>query len=293
MRKINSKNTAIACMSGGYKTVFTHGVLTAFENKAFFVDAYAGCSSSALVSAYASIEKISSLDISSWLEGLRISKEEGNSQSNAIMHSIDVLLPILEKGFKGKTLHRLLIAASFVKTAEASEITQSEQAKRWGQKLLLEASRNIATWRDENLELHIFDSQAADKNRLLTYDNFREVSYASTRMLHAWHMPAFIDGAPYVDGSYTCLYPVVPLVNLGYEKIICILTEADSKKNDMFSSEDFNPQLYEATIDFIKPDINLKNIGVDYYSATENSLKEAFIMGYKKGIDYYNNHNLT
>jgi len=50
MDKQNYEKKAIACMSGGYKTVFTHGVLTAFEDEFFFADAYAGCSSSALVS---------------------------------------------------------------------------------------------------------------------------------------------------------------------------------------------------------------------------------------------------
>lgn len=40
----NLKNTAISCMSGGYKTVFAHGVLTAFEDRSMFADTYAVCS---------------------------------------------------------------------------------------------------------------------------------------------------------------------------------------------------------------------------------------------------------
>jgi len=288
MGKQNYEKIAIACMSGGYKTVFTHGVLTAFEDKFFFADAYAGCSSSALVSAYAAMGKISSLELSLWLDGLQISKIEGNSQSNAILKSIDVMFPLVEKYFGTPSFRRLLIATSFVKTPDAADITQSDKAKRWGQKLLIEAIKNIATWRDENLVSHIFDTHTENENKRLTAKNFKEVAYASTRMLHAWHIPAFINGAAYIDGSYTCLYPVLPLVELGYGKIICILTEHDSKRVDMFSDKEINPVINQAKIDFIQPDINLKDVGVDYYSATEDSLKEVFSIGYKKGIDYIN-----
>jgi predicted acylesterase/phospholipase RssA len=286
MDRQNLKRKAIACMSGGYKTVFTHGVLTAFEQNKFYADAYGGCSSSALISAYAAMEKISLLDLSLWVDSLNISKLEGNSQSNAILHSIDIMSPLIENYFKMPNIRRLLIATSFVKTSEAADLTQSDKARRWGQKLLIEASKNITTWRDANLDLHIFDTHSEDGDKQLTEKNFNEVAYASTRMLHEWHIPAFIDGKAYIDGSYTCLYPVIPLLNLGYDKIICILTEHDNKRVDMFSKEENSPIIKQAKIDYILPEINLKEMGVDYYSATEDSLKEVYLYGYKKGVNY-------
>jgi hypothetical protein len=39
---------------------------------------------------------------------------------------------LVEQYLGNPSLHRLLIAASFVKTAEAAAITQSDKAKRWG-----------------------------------------------------------------------------------------------------------------------------------------------------------------
>ncbi|MDR2692321.1 MAG: patatin-like phospholipase family protein [Dysgonamonadaceae bacterium] len=278
---------AISCMSGGYKTVFTQGVLMALEEKSFFVDAYAGCSSSALISAYASIEKIRKLDLSLWINGLQISSIEGNSQSNAIQHSIDNMFPLIQKELWQPSSHRLLIAVSFVKTKEGELLTQTDKAKRFGQKLLIEASRNISTWRDENLELQMFDTVKDNKTKLLTENNFKEVAYATTRMLHAWHLPAYINGEAYIDGSYTCLYPVLPLLELGYKYIICILTEHDNRKYDMFSNNEISIILDDTRIDFIQPDMNLKDVGVDFYAATEKSLNKAFMHGFAKGIDYY------
>ncbi|GHT19988.1 hypothetical protein FACS189429_8060 [Bacteroidia bacterium] len=277
------KKIAIACSSGGYKTVFIQGVLASFETKGFFADAYAGCSSSAIVSSYAAIERINNLGLSLWTDGLKISNIEGNSQSNAILHSLDLLFPEIEKLLWQPTSHRLLIATSFVKTAEAAAITQSDNAKRFGQKLLIEALRNNSTWRDENLELHIYDTSANINAKRLTTDNYKEVAYASTRMLHAWHIPAYINKKPYIDGSYTSLCPVAALLELGYEKVICILTE-NNKQLDMFSNKEFE----NLKVDFIQPQINLKDIGVDFYSATEESINNVFSLGFNTGIEYLN-----
>jgi predicted patatin/cPLA2 family phospholipase len=288
MKKKLSENTAISCMSGGYKTVFTHGVLTAFEENSFFSEAYAGCSSSALISAYATIGKIRELDLSLWIDGLRISSIEGNSQSNAILHSIENMFPIIKNELWKPTSHRLLIATSFVKTIEGESLTQTDRAKRLGQKLLIEAMKNISTWRDENLELHMYDTKENKNTILLTEKNFKEVAYASTRMLHAWHIPAYINGKPYVGGSYTSLFPVMTLYDIGYKHLICILTEHDNKKNDMFSANEITNSISKDKIDFIHPDMNLKDIGVDYYNATEETLRHAFLYGYEKGIEYLN-----
>lgn len=74
---------AICCMSGGYKNVFTHGVLRAFEEKGIRAKAYASCSSSVLIAAFAAFNKVSALDLSLWSDGYATSQAEGN-QSGAM-----------------------------------------------------------------------------------------------------------------------------------------------------------------------------------------------------------------
>lgn len=279
-------NSAISCMSGGYKTIFTQGVLTVFEENGLMAETYAGCSSSALVAAYAAFGKIREFDISLWTDGLKISKMEGNSQSNAIIHSIAKTFPTIQKELWSLTAHRLLIATSYVKTEEAASVTQTEKAKRFGQKLLIEASRNISTWKDNHLELHLYDTGKGEGTKLLTPENFEEVAYATTRMLHAWHIPAYIEGKAYIDGSYTSLCPAIPLENMGYRHIVCILTEHDSKKLDIFSADEIPSVINDCKIDFIRPDMNLKEMGVDYYAATEESLRNVYVYGYEKGLEF-------
>jgi len=275
--------SAIACMSGGYKSVFTQGVLCSFENNHFFADAYAGCSSSVIVATYAAFNKLKEFDLSLWTDGLKISSIEGNSQSNAILNSIRLTFPTISKNLWLPASKRLLIATSFVNNAEVASVTQTDKAKRLGQRLLIEASRNITAWKDNNLELHLYDTQNHEDTKLLTPDNYEEVAYASTRMLHAWHIPAFIHGKPYIDGSYTSLCPAIPLINIGYNHVICILTEHDQKKTDLFSKEEIPTDFGNAHIDFIQPDMNLKDMNVDFYAASEEGLRQAFLHGIDKG----------
>jgi hypothetical protein len=66
---------AITTSSGGFKGVFIHGVLSIFEKENFFAEAYASCSSSALVAASATVKKLSTISISIWNEANDITKE--------------------------------------------------------------------------------------------------------------------------------------------------------------------------------------------------------------------------
>ncbi|MBT8391889.1 MAG: hypothetical protein KJO48_08990, partial [Ignavibacteria bacterium] len=220
------KDIAIATSSGGFKGVFIHGVLSLFEKENFSAEAYASCSSSALVAASASIKKLSTISISIWNEANEITKIPGNSMSNAQLVGIEKLLPILGSELFNSP-RRLLVSTSFVKTKEAAIETQSEKSRRLGLKLIIEAAKNITNWRDNNLEHHLFDTFKNSRTKLITGENLKDVLYATTRMMHAWHIPAYIDGEPYIDGSYTSICPVIPTVELGYKKIICITTEHD------------------------------------------------------------------
>lgn len=290
MNNIFSRKQAISCMSGGYKSVFTQGVLTAFESNGFYACTYAGCSSSALIASLAACGKIQQLGLSLWTDGLKISNIEGNSQSNAILHSIDIIYPIVKEQLWNENSNRLIIATSYVNNPEAASITQTDKAKRFGQKLLIEAMRHISDWKDKNLKLHLYDTVSGTLTKLLIPENFKEVVYASTRMLHAWHIPAYINGDAYVDGSYTSLCPVIPLVEIeDFNSIICILTDHVERKVDIFSNRNIPDKIADTSIYFVHPNMNLKDIGVDYYSASEEGLKQAFLHGVEKGIEFISN----
>lgn len=276
-------------MSGGYKSVFIQGVLTAFENSNFIVDAYASCSSSSIIAAFASFGKIKDLDLSLWNEGNKIANIEGNSQSNAILNSIDKLFPTIEKNIF-QTQNRYLVATSFVKSENAAQETQTEKARRLGQKLLIEAARKISKWKDENLELHLFDTFDCEKTKLLTLNNFKEVLYATTRMLHAWHIPAYIDNKAYIDGSYTSLCPAFPLADLGYKQIICIVIDHNPAKVDLFSDENIPEKIGDTEIYFVKPDCDLKELGVDFFQTSKEGIERAYLHGIEKGKDFINNY---
>ena len=283
------KDTAITASSGGYKGVFIHGVLSLFEKEDFLAEAYGSCSSSALVAALANIKKVNTVSISIWNEGNEITKIPGNSQSNAQLFGIKKLLPVLESNLFDSS-RRFLVSTSFVKTKEAAVETQSEKSRHLGLKLLIEAAKNITTWRDNNLEHHLFDTFKDNKTRQITRENLKDVLYATTRMLHAWHIAAYINGKPYIDGSYTSICPVIPVVELGYKKIICITTEHDKTKFDLFS-DNYIPEIINDTkITFIKPDYNLVDIGVDFTKTSEMGLEKAFQHGVEKAKDFIKNY---
>lgn len=276
---------AICCMSGGYKNVFTHGVLRAFEEKGIRAKAYASCSSSVLIAAFAAFNKVSALDLSLWSDEYATSQAEGN-QSGAMLQSIQRLSTEIKNNLWNPQAARLLVATSFVKTEEAAQVTQSDGARRLGQMLLINALRHKPEWKNQNLELQMFDTHSDGRTALLTKENLDEVAYATTRMLHAWNIPAFINNKPYVDGSYTSICPVVPLSELGYKEIICICTEKEKVAFDLFSDEEVPTRINDSTIRFIKPDHDLKEMGVDFYTIAGNGLEDVYNHGREKGLSF-------
>ena len=278
-------NVAIATTSGGYKSAFVQGVLSFFEEMEFLASAYASCSSSAMVVALAAVKKIKDFPLSVWYEGYKLSQQENKSQSDAAFYAIDLIYSKIEKEiFEIKK--RFLVATSFVKTEEAELMTQSEKAKRLGQKLLIDASRKNMDWRDENLELHLYDTYKCEQTHIINDKNIKEVMYATTRMLHAWHIPANIDGKPYIDGSYTSLCPAVQMAELGYKEIICITTEHNYTQKDLFTKDVIPKIVNNSEIIFIKPDYDLSVIGVDYFKTTEQGLKKAYLHGIEKAHEF-------
>jgi len=280
---------AIATMSGSLKGVFVHGVLHALEEANFKADAYAGCSSSTVPTTYAAMGEIRSQDLGNWNDSDEILSKPGNSMSNVVLHGIDLYSPRVIEKLKSGNMSRLLIMCSYVNNSEAAELTQSNSAVTLGRKLIIQSARHISDWKDKNLDLHIFDTQSEDEELKIKPDNYKEIVYATTRMLHAWHIPATVNGEPYVDGNYTCTIPIEPLAEKGYKNIIAIATEPGDIYRNFFSDEPLGDEVRGSKVHWIKPDDNLKNMGVDFTKATEEGYKRVFQYGIEKGNEFVKN----
>ena len=286
MLKIDN-SVAIACASGSFKTIFVHGVLSAFEQANIKADAYASASGSVLATAWAMIGKAREAGVNYWLEGLEIYRQT-KSMSQVCLGGISYF-----KANGGKQLFesfesnksKLYIAASGVTSEEAAKQTQGKQARRLGKKLLISAAKGDCSWVNQNLRLDLFDS-SKNNNLALNQDNFAEVAYASTRMLHAWDIPAWIDNKPYIDASYTCLCPAIEMVEQGYQTVIAIATEPGNLYRDLFQQEVIPKQYKQVPIHLIQPDIDFKELGVEFTKATSEGLTAVYQHGFDKGNEF-------
>ena len=277
------KNVAIACMSGSLKGVFVQGVLYALEDAGFKADAYASCSSSTVPTSYAAIGELRNQGLGNWDDSNDILSKPGTSMSNVVLHGIDLYSPkVIEKLEEGDH-SRLMIVCSYVKNEEAAKITQSSSAVSLGRKLLIKGARHQSDWKDENLALHVFDTESENEELKLTPNNYKDIVYATTRMLHAWHIPAEINGKPYIDGSYTCQIPVIPLAERGYKKIIAIATEPGDIYEDFFSDKPIGNKVGESKVLWIKPGLNIKELGVDFTKVENGGIERVFDYGINAG----------
>ncbi len=281
MSKINNNLMAIACASGGFKTIFIHGVLSAFEEANIKVDAYASASGSVIPSAWAAIGKARESGMKYWLEGLKV-HHQTKSMSQVCLGGISYF-----NAQGGQQLFELnqpdfYIATSAVTNEEAAEQTQGKQAKRLGKKLLVSAAKKDRSWVNKHLKIELFGS-ARKGNLALNQNNFREVSYASSRMLHIYDTPAWINNQPYVDASYTCICPALEMVEQGYQSVIAIATEAGNFYRDLFQSQVMPTQYQQVPIRIIQPDINPKDMGVDVFQATPEGIAAVYQHGLDKG----------
>ena len=113
--------------------------------------------------------------------------------------------------------------------------------------------------------------------------SFLAAAYASTRMLHNYDTPAWIDNQPYIDASYTCSCPALEMVERGYKEVIAIATEAENFYRDLFQSEIIPTEYKRVPIHIIQPDINLKELGVDVFQATSEGIAAVYQHGLDKG----------
>ncbi len=121
------KNIAVACMSGSFKGVFVHGVLTALGTFNISFSAYAASSSTTLPAAYAAIDKMSQLPIDFWYENLEWLEKPGSTMSDVVLTSIDKYAPVLDQLQFFNLTKRFLVACSYVNNDEAAQLTQGEK----------------------------------------------------------------------------------------------------------------------------------------------------------------------
>ncbi|MBC3843195.1 hypothetical protein GXW82_32315 [Streptacidiphilus sp. 4-A2] len=143
-----------------------------------------------------------------WQRAAARGTEKGMSQ--VVLDSVAHYGPGLRGAVPGDA-PEFLIATSRVTNDEAAAVTQGPGAKQLGRDLLRNVFNGDRGWVEQNLATTVFANRpsaaAGAGARQLTPENFDAACYASTRMLHAWKIPAEIDGEPHVDASYTCGCP--------------------------------------------------------------------------------------
>ncbi len=272
---------AIASAAGGFKGVFAHGVLSAFEAAGIRAGAYAATSSAVFPSISAAIGRANEFALKYWRVALQTLEQPGKSMSDLVLETIAASGHILRTQPFMPGMPRLVLATSAVITDEGAQATQGDGARRVGRRLLLQAARGDRSWADLHLQAHLFDSAADDEHHRLTSANMDEVIYASTRMLHAWHVPAWIAGRPFIDGYYTCACPAIEMAQRGYREIIAISNEPGVLYRDIFQSEAIPDDWQGVPIHIIRPEIDPATMGADFTDVTD----EGLVAGYKHGLE--------
>ena len=202
-------------------------------------------------------------------------------------------MPALRSSLFLPTARRFILAASHVATPEAAEVAQGSGAKRLGLDQLRAMKNKDTSWAEANLACHLFDTAAETATRALTEENLGEALYATTRMLHAWKAPGWIGGEPYVDASYTCMCPALEVAELGYECVVAVSPETGPFYCDLYQVRTIPPEWKGTRLLFIQPDLDLKEIGVDYLSARQDGLQKAFELGRKAGLRFADGNALA
>jgi hypothetical protein len=261
-----------------------HGVLAGIEEAGFRADAYAASSSSAVPAAFAAIGEMGALNgVEYWKAAAESYKAHGNSMSEAILDGLAVICPLLAGKLFTSSAARYVVVTSEVVDRETAAQTQGDEARKLGQRLVISTRQRDRGWADANLAVRLFDNRSSDPDFLLRPDDLADVLYATTRMLHAWKVPAWIRGRPHVDASYACSCPAVELAELGYDRIIAVLPEPGTPFRDFFQASVVPDSWKGRSIQLVQPDAGLGEWGVDYMSATDEGLERAFAHGLAKG----------
>ncbi len=270
---------AVACAAGSAKGVYVHGVLSAFQDRGVPVEAYAAASSSTIPAAFAAAGRLADLGgAAHWERGWEKFRELGDVSQFVKWGIAEVLQRLRDCLFLAGTT-RFLLAASHVTTSEAADKIQGGGSKRLGLDQLRAMKAKDVSRAKANLVCHLFDTKAETNAKPLTEGNLADALYATTRMLHAWREPGWIDGRPYIDASYTCMCPAVEIAELGYNCVIAISPEAGPFYRDLYQSSVVPAMWKDARVLFVQPPFDLKEMGVDYLSAQGDGLQRAYDLG--------------
>jgi hypothetical protein len=282
---LKGKSLAIATPVGSFKGAFAHGVLTALEESGIVADAYAAASSSVIPTSWAAIGRAGNLGVDYWLAGLDALAQPRQNMSKVVQRGIRVFSkPLRERLYQPQT-PTLYIATNAVINPTAAAQTQSSQAQELGKSLLRASVLKDRSWVDANLRLRLFSTHHPEPYQI-TPNSFPAVAYASSRIMHAWDIPAWIDGKPYVDAAYTCLCPALAMVAAGYQHTIAISNEPGTLYRDMFHIESVPNNFNGTPIDIIRPDRPLKDFGVDFTKATPAGLVAVYRHGREQGLEF-------
>lgn len=289
---ITSVRLGIAVASGMLKGVYGHGVLSAFEERGLCADVYGTASSSGLSGGLAAVGRARQVGVGYWLGAAAAAVDKG--MSSVVLDSIAEYGPTLREGLFRPDAPEYLLATSKVTNTAAAETTQGPGAKALGKQLLRNVFTGDRGWVEQNLAPVVFSSQAApgDGRTRLTPDNYDAVAYASTRMLHAWAIPAEVDGEAYVDASYTCSCPAREVAARGVGALIAIGSDPFPLFRDLYASEEIvdGSELDGARVFVVKPEEDLKSLGVDYATATAEGLAKAYEIGRRAGHRFVDGH---
>ena len=281
MPQITRETLAIASAAGGFKGVFAHGVLSALEAAGIRAGAYAATSSTVFPAISAAIGQANEIALKYWRVALQTLEQPGKSMSDSVLETIAASGHILRTQPFLPGMPRIVIATSAVLTEEGAQTTQGEGARRLGRRLLLQAARRDRSWADQHLQAYLFDTAADNEEHRLTSASMDEVIYASTRMLHAWNIPAEVAGRPYIDGYYTCACPAIEMVQRGYREIIAIANEPGVLYSDIFQSEPIPDNWQGIPIHIIRPEIDPATVGAGFTDVTD----EGLVAGYEHGLE--------
>jgi hypothetical protein len=277
---------AIACASGGFKGVFAHGVLSAFESAGLRADAYAASSASVASTGFAAIGAANEVGVEYWLGARRVLERPGAGMSDVVLQCIADYAPMVRAALFQPDTPRLIIAVSAVTSDEAAAQTQTDRARALGRRLLVAAARGDRSWVDAHLALHLFDTAAPLEGHRLTVENFDAVAYASARMLHAWDVPASVDGRAYVDASYTCACPAREMTAAGYDEVVAVACEPGPLYHDLFRTELLSETANGKSLHLVRPEVDPREMGVDYMDADESGLIDVYRHGYERGRQF-------
>jgi hypothetical protein len=277
---------AIAAPVGSFKGAFAHGVLVALERAGIEAQGYGAASSSVIPMAWAAIGKAELLGVEYWIAGWENLQQGDRSMSKLVQRGIRVFSNHLRDRLYRQDTPTFYIATNAVTTPAAAQFTQTEAAKTLGKQLLLDSVKKDRSWVDRHLQFQLFSTRHAEPHLKITPQNFPAVAYASSRIMHAWDLPAWINGKPYVDAAYTCLCPAMAMVQRGYRDAIAISNEPGELYQDMFHIDAVPPLYGGASIQIIRPEVPLKTLGVDFTQASPEGLRRVYQYGIEQGEQF-------